>query len=164
MVNVFHRRSIRKYQDRPVEREKIIDILRAGMAAPSAHNQRPWRFYVAMNREKIKALSEVSKYSLFAAKAPVIIVTVFRNDCLLPKEAPIDVSACMENMWIETDALGLGGVWMGIFPRPERMETVTAILDLPENETPFAMFALGYAAEEKRPHQSYHEDLVTFLE
>lgn len=46
MADLFHRVSIRKYQDRPVEREKIVEILRAVMAAPSAKNQQPWEFYV----------------------------------------------------------------------------------------------------------------------
>ena len=46
MADLFHRVSIRKYQDRPVEREKIVEILRAAMAAPSAKNQQPWEFYV----------------------------------------------------------------------------------------------------------------------
>ena len=46
MADLFHRVSIRKYQDRPVEKEKIMEILRAAMAAPSAKNQQPWEFYV----------------------------------------------------------------------------------------------------------------------
>ena len=54
MADLFHRVSIRKYQDRPVEREKIVEILRAAMAAPSAKNQQPWEFYVVTNKDLIQ--------------------------------------------------------------------------------------------------------------
>ena len=55
MENIFHRVSIRKYEDRPVEKEKILQILKAGMQAPSACNQQPWEFYVVTDKEKIRS-------------------------------------------------------------------------------------------------------------
>ena len=57
MNSIFHRISVRKYKDRPVEKEKIMEILRAGMQAPSACNQQPWEFYVVTDKEKIMILS-----------------------------------------------------------------------------------------------------------
>ena len=60
MENIFHRVSIRKYQDRPVEREKIVEILRAAMAAPSAKNQQPWEFYVITKKDTLEKLSKAS--------------------------------------------------------------------------------------------------------
>ena len=63
MDAIFHRTSIRKYQETPVEAEKIETLLRAAMAAPSACNQQPWEFYVVRNKEKIKELSEASPYA-----------------------------------------------------------------------------------------------------
>ena len=58
MADLFHRVSIRKYQDRPVEREKIVEILRAAMAAPSAKNQQPWEFYVITKKDTLEKLSK----------------------------------------------------------------------------------------------------------
>ena len=52
MNSIFHRISVRKYEDRPVEKEKIMEILRAGMQAPSACYQQPWEFYVVTDTEK----------------------------------------------------------------------------------------------------------------
>lgn len=80
MNSIFHRVSIRKFEDRPVEQDKIEMILRAGMQAPSAMNQQPWEFYVVTDKEIIKKLSETSPYSKSAAGAPVIIVPVFRKE------------------------------------------------------------------------------------
>ena len=60
MNSIFHRVSIRKFQDKPVEPEKIETLLRAAMAAPSARNQQPWEFYVVTNKDLIQKLSTVA--------------------------------------------------------------------------------------------------------
>ena len=60
---IFHRTSIRKYQDRPVEEDKIRRILRAAMQAPSAANQQPWEFYVVTDKEILEKLSRVSPFT-----------------------------------------------------------------------------------------------------
>ena len=82
MKEIFERVSIRKYEDRPVEEEKIRQILKAAMAAPSAGNQQPWEFYVIRDREKIRQLAEVTPYSKSAAGAPVVIVPCYRTSGL----------------------------------------------------------------------------------
>ena len=51
MNSIFHRISVRKYEDKPVEKEKIMQILKAGMQAPSACNQQPWEFYVVTDKK-----------------------------------------------------------------------------------------------------------------
>lgn len=165
MNSIFHRISVRKYEDRPVEREKIIEILRAGMQAPSACNQQPWEFYVVTDKEKIQKLSESTPYSRCAKGAPVVIVPVYRTQGLTaPSFAQIDLSIAQENMWIETDTLGLGGVWIGIAPMEDRMEYVHELLDLPEDVKVFSLFALGYPAE-KRPQQDrFEEERIHFIE
>ena len=114
MDAIFHRTSIRKYQETPVEAEKIETLLRAAMAAPSACNQQPWEFYVVRNKEKIKELSEASPYAGCAKGAPVVFVPCYRKNCQVPMYAEIDLSAAVENLLLEADSLGLGAVWMGI--------------------------------------------------
>ena len=74
MNEIFKRISVRKFEDRPVEQEKIEQILKAAMAAPSAGNQQPWEYYVVRDRETILALSKCSPYSGCAANAPAVIV------------------------------------------------------------------------------------------
>ena len=82
MNSIFHRISVRKYEDRPVEKEKIMEILRAGMQAPSACNQQPWEFYLVTDKEKIRELSKVTPYTGCAAEAPVVIVPVYHTEGL----------------------------------------------------------------------------------
>ncbi|MBR1854964.1 MAG: nitroreductase family protein [Lachnospiraceae bacterium] len=163
MSSIFTRVSIRKYQDRPVEEEKIRAILRAAMQAPSAGNQQPWEFYVVTDREKLKALAKTSPYAGMTDKAPVAIVSAYRKDVILPMYAEIDLSIAMENMWLETDAQGLGGVWLGIAPLEDRMEAVEAVLDIPEHLRAFAIFPLGYPAEERKQQNRFDESRIHYV-
>ena len=115
------------------------------MAAPSAGNQQPWEFFVVTNREKLAELAQVHLYAGPAAGAPAAIVVAFRQEgCKWPQYAPSDLAASVENLWLATTALGLGGVWLGISPDPDRMEKVAAVLPLPEGLSAFAVFPLGY--------------------
>ncbi len=161
--SIFHRISVRKYEDRPVEPEKIEQILRAGMAAPSACNQQPWEFYVVLDQEKIKALSKAAPHSGCAAGAPVLIVPVYRENCMLPAYAQIDMSIAQENMWLETDELGLGGVWLGIAPFEERMKAVEEIIGIPEGLRAFSIFALGYSAETREQQNRYEPERIHYI-
>ena len=164
MNPIFTRRSIRKYQDRPVEPEKIEQILRAAMAAPSAGNQQPWEFYVVTDKEKIRMLSESHIYAGVAAGAPVVIVPCFRTTGLrFPMYDQIDLSIATENLLLEITNQGLGGVWMGIAPIDERMDKVDAILGLGEGLRSFALVPLGYPAEEKEPSDRFDPDRIHYL-
>ena len=98
MNSIFHRISVRKYQAKDVEQEKIEKLLRAAMAAPSACNQQPWEFYVVTNQDVIKALSEASPYAKCAAETPVIFVPCFRSEGIAPEYFNIDLSAAVENL------------------------------------------------------------------
>ena len=133
MNSIYHRVSIRKYQNKPIEKEKILAILKAAMQAPSATNQQPWEFYVG-------------------------------KDCRIPSFAQIDLSIAMENLWLETDAQGLGGVWIGTAPLQDRMEAVKKILDLPENLEAFALFPLGYPAEEKKQQDRFEKERIHYVD
>lgn len=165
MNSIFHRISVRKYEDKPVEREKILQILKAGMQAPSACNQQPWEFYVVTDKKKIQELSQATPYSKCIAGAPVVIVPVYHTEELIaPDFAQIDMSIAQENIWLETDAQGLGGVWIGIAPQQDRMEVVHQMLNLPDDVTVFSLFALGYPAESREQQDRYKPERIHFVE
>ena len=164
MNSIFTRVSIRKYEDRPVEKEKIEAMLRAAMQAPSATNQQPWEFYVVTNREKLAALAEVSPYAGMTKDAPAAIVSVYRKACRVPAYAQIDLAIAMENLWLETDAQGLGGVWLGIAPQEERMKAVEEIIGTPDTVRAFAIFPFGYPAEERKQQDRFDAALIHYIE
>ena len=163
MKELYTRASIRKFQDRPVENEKITELLRAAMAAPSAGNQQPWEFYVVRDPEIIRALSRVSPYSGCAARANVVIVSVYREKLWAPAYAQVDMSIAMENLWLACESQGLGGVWLGIAPEEERMQAVEKILSLPAGVRAFAVFPLGYPAETRERPDRFDPERIHYI-
>ena len=163
MKEIYTRVSIRKYQPKPVEPEKITAILRAAMAAPSAGNQQPWEFYVVTNPELIEKLSTVSPYSGCAKNAPVVIVSAYREKLWAPMYAQIDMSIAMEHLWLACGEQGLGGVWMGIAPQEERMQAVEELVGIPEGLRAFAIFPLGYPAEERQQQDRFDESRIHYI-
>ena len=163
MSSIYHRVSIRRYQNRPVEKEKIEAILRAAMQAPSACNQQPWEFYAVTDPEILLALSQVHKYSGMVKDAPAAIVSAYRTDSYAPAFAQVDMSIAMENLWLETDAQGLGGVWLGIAPIEENMRKVENIIGMPDNLRAFAIFPFGYPAEERQQQDRFDPTRIHWL-
>ena len=163
MKSIFHRTSIRRYTEQKVEDEKITQILKAAMAAPSAGNQQPWEFYVVTDEETVRRLSETSPYAGFTKDAPLIIVPCYRTreDQLRFKDyAEIDLSIATEHILLEADALGLGSTWCGIAPLPDRMDAVAAVLGTDVSLRPFAIVSVGYPAEEKKQQDRYDESRI----
>lgn len=163
MNSIYHRTSIRKYQDRPVEPEKTTAMLRAAMQAPSAANQQPWEFYVVTDKSALKRLADACPFGRMLEQAPAAIVSVYREDCMLPIFAQIDLSIAMENLWLEADAQGLGGVWIGTAPDERRMKAVEDALGLPEKRRAFAVFPYGYPAEEKKQQDRFDQSRIHYV-
>ena len=165
MEEIFKRISVRKYEDKPVEKEKIERVLRAAMAAPSAGNQQPWEFYVVTNKEKIKALSESSPYSGCAAGAPVVLVPCYRTKGLrFPEFDKIDLSIATENALLEITSLGLGGVWLAVAPVEDRVEKVAKVLGTGDDLVPFALVPFGYPAETRPQQDRYDETRIHYVD
>ena len=163
MNSIFHRVSIRKYEEKPVEQEKITQMLKAAMAAPSACNQQPWEFYVVTDKNVIERLSEASPYAKCAKDAPLVFVPCYRTEGIAPDYFEIDLSAAVENLLLEADHLGLGAVWMGIAPDEGRMNAVKKVLDIPEHLRAFALVPCGYPAEARAQQDRYEESRVHYV-
>ena len=163
MNEIFKRRSIRKYLNKEIEEEKIIKILKAGFAAPSARNEQPWEFYVVQDKNKIIELSKISEYCAFAKDAPIVIIPCFKINEERYEFNLIDLSAATENILLEVSALGLGACWCAASPRQDRVEAVEKIINIKEGLKPFALIPIGYPDEEKEGHDIYKEDSVHFL-
>lgn len=139
------RRSVRTFQTKEVEKEKIELMLRAAMQAPSARNQQPWHFLVISKRETLTKLSEISPYNKMLKEAPLAIILLIDKESIISPGMHIqDMSAAMENMMLEARSLGLGTCWMGTYPREDRMGAVIEVFNLPEKYEPFAICAIGY--------------------
>ena len=92
------------------------------------------------------------------------IVSAYRKDIRLPEYAHIDLSIAMENIWLQTDAEGLGGVWLGIAPDEDRMKKVEEVLNIPNNLRAFAIFPFGYPDEEREQQNRFDESRIHYVE
>ena len=164
MNSIFTRASVRSFEDKSVEREKIELILKAAMSAPSSTNQRPWEFFVVTNRETLEKLSKVQPYARTVAKAPAAIVVCYRRDCTLPEFAHIDCSLATENIWLELEELGLGGVMLGIVPYDDRMKLTAEAIDLPENLVAFTIIPFGYPKSKHAQKDRFEPERVHWIE
>lgn len=140
------RRAVREFTSQPVSEAQIETILKAAMHAPSACNQQPWHFVVVNSRERLNAITEVHPFAQMLKQAPLaIIVCADQTLETCPGNWPIDCSAAMQNLLLAAHAIGLGGVWVGIHPREERVEEIRKLFGLPAYIQPLGLAAIGYA-------------------
>ena len=165
---IMTRASVRSYADRPVDDSTVTKILRAGMAAPTAANQQPWQFVVvtAQNlKDSITAAFEYTKMVEGCSFAVVVcgdMHNIFKGDRADGGFWVQDCSAASENMLLAAHALGLGGVWCGIYPLKDREERLRGILDLPSHLIPLNVMAFGYPAQTVAPKDKWAPDKIHY--
>jgi len=155
------RRSVRAYTAEPVTDAQVEEILRCGMQAPSACNEQPWQFVVVRDKAILAKVGGINPYAAYAKNAPVAILVA--GDLSLDKCGGYwieDTSACAQNMLLAAHAMGLGAVWTGIYPLPERVAAFRALLKMPETTTPMALLVIGHPAELPAPKDRYRPDRV----
>ena len=157
------RRSIRKFTEKEISDQQIDEILTAAMYAPSAANQQPWHFIVVRNKETFQKIQTFHPFSQMLSQANVAIL-VCGDSALETKQGywPIDCGAATQNILLSAHGLGLGAVWLGIYPVHERQQGITDLFSLPENVHPFSLIAMGYPAEEKKLPERFKPERIHF--
>ncbi len=148
---IRERRSVRKYADRLVEREKIERLLEAARLAPSASNRQEWRFVVVTDPQRRALLASAANQQQFVGSAPVIIAACAETDghvmtCGQPCY-PIDVAIAIDHMTLQAVAEGLGTCWIGAFSEPKAKQ----ILGIPAAIRVVELLTVGYPAAEPSP-------------
>ena len=147
---ILTRRSIRKYTNEKISEDLITAILRAAMYAPSAMNQQPWHFIVVDDSALLKRLSQIHPYGEMLSDASFGILVCGDEKLQLTEDYwPVDCSNATQNILLSTHGYGLGAVWLGVYPREERMKDMRNVFNLPGHVHPFALISLGYPAEKK---------------
>ena len=156
--NIATRASVRQFTDQPVPDAVMEEILRAGMAAPSAVNKQPWAFVVVTEPERIAALNEVHPYANLKTATAAVIVCGDMDKALEGRAREYwvqDCSAVTENILLAAHALGLGAVWCGVYPSPDRVSAVSEVLGLPGSIVPLNIVTMGYPAAEVHPKDKW---------
>jgi nitroreductase len=158
---ILTRRSIRKYKSQSVPKEVTNKLLEAAMAAPSSMNLQPWRFVVIDDRAILDRIPELHPHARMLKEAPLAVLV-----CADTKAQNMegywaqDCSAATENLLLAAHALGLGAVWLGVFPKKERMDAVAGLIGLPEDIKPVTLISIGWPAEEKPALERFDPSLV----
>jgi len=145
---ILSRRSIRKYSGKRIPDEQLESLLKAAMYAPSAVNKQPWHFIIFRNAEIRRKIVEFHpNASMLPGADAGILVCYDENLQHDVGYGPVDCSAATQNILLAAHAMGLGAVWVGIYPRQNRIDSTHRLFSLPENIKPFSMVSLGYPAE-----------------
>lgn len=137
--------------------------MKAGMAAPTACNNQPWEFIAVTEKDtmdKLRAGLVMAKYNAPAAIVVCGNMNLARGGSKHHWDQ--DCSAALENILLAATAMGLGSVWIGVYPIESFIEPVRKALDIPEYVVPLGIAYIGYAAEEKESRTQYNEKRVYF--
>jgi len=155
---ILNRKSVRSFTGQEVSNELLEELARAGMAAPSARNLQPWAFVIVTNRATLDTLAERLPYAKMLFEAPAAIAVC--GDLSKAGDSPEgywvqDCSAATQNILLAAEAMGLGAVWTGVYPRPDRVAIVKEVLGLPDNVLPLNVIPIGFPKGEHQPKEKF---------
>lgn len=159
--NIFNRKSVRNFTDEKVDRNDLETIVKAGMSAPSGINLQPWELIVFDDEDTLDFMVDLHEYSKMFKTATAGIVVCGNMDRTIENYRQLwvqDCSACTQNILLAIEALGLGGVWLGIYPVEERCRKLTDYYNLPDNIVPFAVIAIGHPSGDEKSRDKWDEN------
>lgn len=147
--DIMTRRSVRTFDKKPVPRQELETILKAGFAAPSANGTRPFRVAVFEDLEPREKMASVMPWFKPIVEAPAALLVLADPAVNVNKGYwMVDCAAFTENVLVAARALSLGTVWCGIVPVEENIANIRSVLDIPEPLVPFCAIAVGYPSGE----------------
>lgn len=163
LETVLNRRSIRAYTDEPVPRETIERLLAAAMSAPSAADEQPWQFIVIDDPHILENIPGVHPFTPGSGHAPAAVLICGDLSLLrTPGFWVQDCAAAAENLLLAAHGIGLGAVWMAVFPLEDRIRGFRTLFSLPDHIVPFALVPVGHPAEEVPPADRFCEDRIHY--
>lgn len=147
--NIMTRTSVRQFTSAPVGKDTLETLVKAGMAAPTAVNAQPWAFVVVTDRAVLDSIDAVHPYAHLKKAGAAIVVCGDMEKALEGDNQAYwiqDCSAATENILLAAHAYGLGAVWCGVYPNPERVPAVRKALGLPGSIIPLNVVTLGHPA------------------
>ncbi len=165
LANIMTRTSIRKFTSESVTEAQMEQIIRAGMAAPTAVNKQPWDFVIVTDTALLDSIqTALPNAPIKRGGCRQVIVVCGNMQKALEGEAQAywiqDCSAATENILLAAHAIGLGAVWCGVAPIKDRMEALSQTLKLPSFVKPLNVIVLGHPAEAPQPKDKWKPENV----
>jgi nitroreductase len=160
---MIRRRSIRKFRSEQIPEDKVNIILKAAMYAPSARNTQAWQFIVIEKRDALDKLAEIHPYGKMLKEASLAVVVAGDKE-LESNEGyiAINCAAATQNLLLAVHAEELGAVWLGVYPREERIKSIADFLGLPKEIIPINLVAIGYPDEEKPIPERFFQEKIHY--
>ncbi|MGY5881320.1 MAG: nitroreductase family protein [Candidatus Thorarchaeota archaeon] len=161
---IYTRRSIRKFTLKEIPKDDVTKILKAGMCAPTAGNQRPWQFIVIQEREMFDKFIEAYPYAeKMLPDVPVAIMVCFdKNREKYENRWQLDCANATLSMLLAAHMLGYGGLWLEVYPMEERIKQIQQSFGIPDTVIPIALVTVGHKAEEKPPVDRFEDALIHY--
>lgn len=161
ITNILNRKSVRQYTERPVDDEKIELLLRAGMAAPTARDLRPWEFIVIKKRATLDSLAGALPYGKMLAEAPMAIVVC--GDTVRSEKLWVeDCAIAAQNILLAAESLGLGAVFTAVYPYSDRLKVVNKYTELPGHIVPLTIIPVGYPKGIQSPKDKFNKKKIHY--
>lgn len=159
------RKSVRSFEDKPIEEEKLNALLEAARLAPSASNRQEWRFIVVRDKQKREALAKAALDQKFVGQAPAVLVCCAESDghiMACGEECyPIDVAIAIDHITLAAAEMGLGSCWIGAFKADE----VKKICNIPEEIHVVELLPVGYPSDpSEKPKKRLAMDEIVHYE
>jgi nitroreductase len=162
-TTIHQRKSVRNFTGKIVPQELLLELVKSGMAAPSAVNCQPWEFIIVTERITLDKLGDALPYAKMIYKAGAAIIVCgdpSKSHKQKIEYAILDPALASQNILLAAEALELGAVWTAAYPYPERMHSVRSILHIPENIIPLNVIPIGYPTGEDIPKNKYRPEKI----
>lgn len=156
LETIFSRKSVRHYTEQEVEADKLLTLVKAGMAAPTGMNRQPWSFIVVTNMTQLAPISDKPGLMMLQ-KAKAAILVLGKKD---EKFWQQDCSAATENILLAAEALGLGAVWCAGYPLTDRTDSYKALFNYSDDYEVLSLISIGYPTGEDEPKDKYKEEKI----
>ena len=156
------RKSTRKYNNNPVDGEKIISLIESARLAPSGNNTQPWNFIIVRSEETKEKIANVDGKQMWMKNAPVFIVCVAdircriqdKTEIILEEESGLfelkqiirDSAIAIEHILLEAESIGLSSCWTAAFVQ----EDIRPILGIPNDKFVVGVVTIGYSDENRK--------------
>lgn len=152
---ILHRRSVRRYEERAIEQEKIEQLLQAALASPSSKHLNPWEFIVVDDKDILSQMAACRTYGSQMLKGAALGIVV----CVDPSQTDTwqcDGAIAAEHILLCASDTGLGACWVQVYNRDGAEALVRELCHIPDSLNVLCIISVGYPDEDKKPINPEH--------
>jgi nitroreductase len=165
LKTIHNRKSVRNFTGEPIKEELLLELVKAGMAAPTAINCQPWEFIIINDNVTMGNFASSLQFSKMLDYASAAIVV-----CTNPEKANgkqmdygiLDAACASENILLAAESLGLGGAWVALYPKNIAMDYIRKELGIPQNIIPLNIIPLGVPSGKDYPKYKFNPEVIHY--